>query len=124
MKLFVRSLRAAILGLVVIGVWINALPAFGHGVRVWAEVKDNRVQVEAYFSGGDKIKDARILVMDADDNRLLEGRTDDKGRFSFPPPNRNAMTIVLIVDADHQDEFVLSAEELAAVELEGVSESK
>lgn len=34
------------------------------------------------------------------------------------------MTIVLIIDTDHQDEFILSAAELAAVELEDVSELK
>lgn len=55
------------------------MPAFSHSVKVWAEVKDNRVHVEAYSSGGNKIKKARILLMNADDNLLLEGETDTNG---------------------------------------------
>lgn len=95
-----------------------SVTVFAHKAILWAEVKDNQVHVEAYFSGGSKVKNARIVVMGADEQQLLEGKTDDNGQFNFSPPNRDDMTIVLILDEGHQDEFELKAEELAAVELQ------
>ncbi len=103
---------------IVIAMLVCSVTVFAHSAILWAEVIENQVHVEAYFSGGNKIKNAHILVMDANEQPLLEGKTDENGQFDFAPPNRDDMTIVLIVDEGHQDEFELKAEELAAVELQ------
>lgn len=109
--------RISFYAVVIIILLACSVTVFAHKAILWAEVKDNQVHVEAYFSGGNKVKNARIVVMDANKQQLLEGKTDDNGQFKFTPPNRDNMTIVLIVDEGHQDEFELKAEELAAVKL-------
>jgi nickel transport protein len=110
--------RISLYTAVAIVLLVCTVTVFAHKAILWAEVKDNKVHVEAYFSGGGKVKNARIVVMNADKQQLLEGKTDANGQFNFTPPNRDDMTIVLIVDEGHQDEFELKAEELAAVELQ------
>jgi nickel transport protein len=110
-------IRLSLYAVIVIALLACSVIVFAHAAMVWAEVKGNQVHVEAYFSGGSKVKNARIVVMDANEQQLLEGKTDENGQFNFTPPNRDDMTIVLIVDGGHQDAFELKAEELAAVEL-------
>lgn len=111
-------IRVTFYAVIVISLLASYDAVFAHSAMVWAEVKNNQVHVEAYFSGGSKIKNARIVVMDANEQQLLEGKTDENGQFSFTPPNRDDMTIVLIVDKGHQDAFLIKAEELAVVELQ------
>jgi type I site-specific restriction-modification system R (restriction) subunit len=75
-------------------------------------VDGDRVFVDAYFSNGKKARDARIVVMDANEQPLLEGRTDHEGQFDFPLRNTRNMTIVLIIDEAHRAKFELTEEDL------------
>ena len=109
-----RRLRGA-LGLAALAVGVAAL---AHDVALWAEVHDNRVWVEAYDSEGQPVPAAQILVEDHDGNKLLEGKTDEKGKFDFAPPNKNEMVLRLILDSHHKSKFTLKAEDLKDVVLE------
>jgi nickel transport protein len=82
-----------------------------HKVTVFAWVEGDTVHTESKFSGGREAKDARIEVYDAAGEKLLEGRTDDQGRFAFKPPRPEALRIVLIAGTGHQNEWRLAAEE-------------
>jgi hypothetical protein len=68
-------------------------------------VENDRVYVEAFFVGGDKVKNGRIVVVDAKGDKLLEGKTDGEGMFDFAPPIRDDMTILLLLDKAHGSEF-------------------
>jgi nickel transport protein len=85
--------------------------ARAHKVTVFAWVEGDRVYTESKFSGGRVAKDARIEVYNAAGEKLLEGRTDDEGKFAFKPPRPEDLQIVLIGGTGHRNEWRLSAEE-------------
>ena len=87
-------------------------PALAHRVNVFAWVEGRKVHTESYFSGGKKCRGATIEVYDSQGNRLLEGKTNEKGEFSFVPPVKTGLTIVLKAGMGHRNDFFLSAAEL------------
>lgn len=52
-------------------------PAIAHRVNVFAWAEGNTVHVEGKFPGGRKVKNGQVVVLDADDHKLLDGRTDN-----------------------------------------------
>lgn len=85
--------------------------ARAHKVTVFAWVEGDTVFTESKFSGGRTAKDARIEVFNFAGEKLLEGRTDDRGRFAFTPPRPEALRIVLMAGTGHRNEWRLAAEE-------------
>src|SRR5262245_15467292 len=83
----------------------GCVAVWAHDVALWAEVHDNRVWVEAYDSEGQPVASAAVFVEDADGHRLLEGKTDEKGKFDFAPPNPNDMVLRLELDSHHKSKF-------------------
>jgi len=71
--------------LVVCAAWL-AVPcaAHAHKVTVFAWVDGDRVVTESKFSRGRMVKQGRIVVYDLQGEKLLEGETDEQGRFPFP----------------------------------------
>jgi nickel transport protein len=83
-----------------------------HNVIVFAWVEGDRVFTESKFSGGRMAKNAPIEVFDLEGNRLLEGRTDDNGRFDFPVPGPTGLRIVLSAGEGHGNEWILERDEI------------
>jgi len=94
---------------------ISARPAIAHKVNVFAWVEKGKVEVEAYFAGGNPCKKCRIEVRDEKGKTLLTGLTDVKGRFGFAPPVVEDMRIVLFAGSGHKAEYRLSRNELAGL---------
>lgn len=99
-----------------IGLWavlymLAPAAALAHKVTVFAWVEGDTVYTESKFSGGRVAKDARIEVYNAAGEMVLEGRTDDQGKFDFRPPHPEALRIVLIGGAGHRNEWQVAAEE-------------
>ena len=90
---------------------ISATSAFSHRVIIFAYVEGNMVFTESYFSDGKRCQNSRIEVFDNLGNKLLEGKTDKKGEFSFKPPKRTDLRIVLIASMGHRDEYIIRAGE-------------
>jgi len=90
--------------------------ALAHKVTVFAWVEGDTVYTESKFSGGRTAKDARIEVYNAAGEKLLEGRTDDEGKFAFKPPRPEDLQIVLIGGAGHRNEWRVSASEFTGPE--------
>jgi len=86
---------------------IAASFALAHAVSLWAYVEDGRVYVEAFFSDGTKVNNGPIHVLSADEQVLLEGKTDKEGKFEFDPPAKQDMIILLRLDGGHHAEFKL-----------------
>ena len=85
--------------------------ALAHAVSLWAYVENGRVYVEAFFSDGTKVKNGSIYVLDAKEKKLLEGKTDDQGKFDFEPPVKDDMIILLKLGEGHNAEFKIKAED-------------
>jgi nickel transport protein len=101
-------------GVVAMSVWPAAVEqAFAHKVTVFAWVDGDTVHTESKFSGGRVAKQARIEVFDSSGNQLLNGLTDDAGRFDFTTPKKEELKIVLIAGAGHRNEWVVKAEEFS-----------
>ena len=89
--------------------------ALAHKVTVFAWVEGDTVLGESKFSGGKKAQNAEIIVWDTNGNELLRTRTNKKGEFSFPIPEKTAMRIELIASMGHKAEWTIPLEELGEV---------
>lgn len=85
--------------------------AFAHRVTVFAWVEGDTVYTESKFSGGRKAKNAPIEVFDSQGRKLLEGKTDENGEFSFKAPKKTEMNIVLVAGMGHKGEWTISVDE-------------
>jgi nickel transport protein len=90
----------------------SASHALAHRVILFAYVEGDRVFTESYFSDGKRCQDSRIEVFDSFGNKLLEGTTDKNGEYSFIPPKKTDLKIILIASMGHRDEYIISAGEL------------
>ena len=89
--------------------------ALAHKVTVFAWVEGDTVLGESKFSGGRKAQNSEIIVRDMNGKELLRTRTNDKGEFSFPIPEKTAMRIELIAGMGHKAEWTIPLEELGEV---------
>ncbi len=85
--------------------------AFAHRVNLFAYVEGGTCHVEGYFSRSRRAKGAKVEVFDAAGKKLLEGKTDAEGNFSFPVPKGGDLRIVLTASLGHKNEFLLPAAE-------------
>jgi nickel transport protein len=91
---------------------LGATAAEAHKVTIFAWAEGNTVFTQSKFSGGKRVKNGRVEVLDPAGIRLLEGRTDDNGEFSFKVPTVTDLNIVLTAGMGHQNSWQLSAAEL------------
>jgi nickel transport protein len=102
--------------------WRSA--ALAHKVYIYAWYDGDMVNTESYFGSKKKVKDGLILVYDPSGNKLLEGRTNDQGEFSFKPPQKTDLQIVAEAGMGHKGEFLLKAEEIGDVPASETSQLK
>ena len=86
--------------------------AVAHKVLLAAYVEGDTVFVESGFSDGTPCKNARIEVFDPSGNKLLEGKTNENGDFSFKPPQKTDLKLVLNAGMGHRGEYMVPADEL------------
>nr|WP_319394976.1 hypothetical protein [uncultured Desulfobacter sp.] len=89
--------------------------ALAHKVTVFAWVEGDTVLGESKFSDGKKAQNAEIIVWDTNGNELLRTRTNKKGEFTFPIPEKTAMRIELIAGMGHKAEWTIPLEDLGEV---------
>jgi nickel transport protein len=87
-------------------------PAFAHKVTIFAWVEGDRVFTESKFSGGRKVTGGKVAVFDPQGTQLLEGKTDEKGEFSFRVPKLTDLRIVLNAGTGHRAEWKISKSEI------------
>jgi nickel transport protein len=87
--------------------------AHAHKVNIFAYAEDGRVHAEGYFVDGSKCKNSVVEVIDnRTGEKLLEGRTDGNGQYSFEIPGAAELKLILNAGAGHRNEYVLSQEEI------------
>lgn len=106
-------------------IWLILLPvlvfwtdlAWAHGVSIFAWVEGDTVYTESKFSGGRLAKGAPVEVYDQAGRKLLEGKTDENGAFSFKLPKKEELKIVLVAGMGHRNEWTLTKQDLEGVTL-------
>lgn len=92
--------------------WMGTGTADAHRVMVFAWVEGDTVHVESKFPGGKKVQEGRVLVYDSEGTLLLEGVSDEQGRFQFQVPRKSSLKIVLEAGMGHRAEWTIPAEEI------------
>jgi nickel transport protein len=90
-----------------------AVIAQAHKVNVFAYAEGDQVYVEGYFSDGTKAKNSDVTVADASGRRLLQGKTNEQGDFTFPITERQALQITLNAGQGHQAIYDIPVDEVA-----------
>ena len=88
------------------------VPALAHKVMIFAWVEGDTVFTESKFSGGKKAINAQVEIFDKDGEKLLEGKTDNKGEFSFKIPKVSDLRIVLNAAMGHKAEWTVPESEI------------
>ena len=91
------------------------VPALAHKVMIFAWVEGDTVFTESKFSGGKKAINARVEIFDKDGKKLLDGKTDNKGEFSFKIPKLTDLRIVLNAAMGHKAEWTVPESEIREV---------
>jgi nickel transport protein len=87
--------------------------AYAHKVNIYAYAENGLVHSESYFVDGTKCKNSLIEVFDEKNkSKLLEGKTDEEGKFSFKIPKATSLKLVLHASMGHQAEYTLSEDEV------------
>jgi nickel transport protein len=100
---------------------IPAGSVWAHKFLVTAWVEGNRVYVESAFGDGSLPDGAEVVVYDDTGQRLLNGRTDAGGGFSFTIPRKTALTVVVNAGMGHQAEEVIPVEDLPGEPVSGAT---
>jgi nickel transport protein len=106
----IRMIAAACCALALL---IAATTASAHRVNVFAWVEGDTVRVECKYPDGTKVNEGVIRVFDSTGKELLDGKTNAKGEFSFKPPKKDDLKIVLEAGMGHRAEWALSKQDFA-----------
>ncbi|MCX7822875.1 MAG: hypothetical protein N2260_05475 [Syntrophobacterales bacterium] len=87
--------------------------AFPHKIQIFAYVNGGKIFVESYFADGSPVRGGAVEAYSKDGSKVMEGKTDDKGMFSFPIP-KDPLGLKIVVDAGmgHRAEYTLKKEDL------------
>ncbi len=104
----------AVFFIVALGLVIFLAPtrALAHKVNVFAYVEGDNIIAESYFSDGRKCHACAVEVYDDKGKKLLEGQTNDEGRFSFRIPERTTLLIRLNAPMGHMAEYTIPPTDL------------
>jgi nickel transport protein len=95
---------------------LSDVSGWAHKVNVFAYVEGDTVVVEGYFGGSVKAQDSPVEVFDSDGKKILEGKTDSKGIYSFKlaelPPIKGDIKIVLEGGMGHKADYTVSLADL------------
>ena len=97
---------------IVLYLTLTAPWALAHKVLLTAYFEGDTIFVEGGFSDGSPCKNAKVEVFDPSDKKLLEGKTNEDGEFSFKPPQKADLKIVLNAGMGHRGEYTVPADEL------------
>lgn len=89
---------------------------FSHKINVFTYKEGNKIFVEGYFSDGKPVKNSPIEVYNSKEEKIIEGKTDENGIFSFDIPDTPKIKIVLIADSGHRAETFMEIEKEEKIE--------
>lgn len=87
--------------------------ALAHKVNIFAYAENGTVYTESYFPDGKKVEEGAVEVFTKAGKKVVDGKTDREGRFSFPvPAEKDDLNIVLNASMGHKTSFLLKKSEL------------
>lgn len=95
----------------------SASPVHAHKVNLFANVEGNTIVVEGYFTDGKRAQNSKVTVYGPGNELLLEGTTDDDGKFSFDIPQISDLRISLYAGMGHRTEYTLTQSELGGISI-------
>jgi hypothetical protein len=98
--------RATLLALLAAMFSVNSASA--HALGAECNLRDGRLELEAYFDDDTAARDASVRLLDAGENVVAEGRTDDEGRWSYPAPAPGRYRVVVDAGAGHRTQLRLT----------------
>ena len=87
---------------------------FAHKINVFTYKEGNKIFVEGYFQDGSPTKNSVIEIYNEKGEKIIEGKTNSEGIFSFDIPNAKKIKVVLNADMGHkaETEMELQKEEI------------
>ena len=85
--------------------------------RLLIDHEIGEIGIKTYFEGGGPCRDANVKVYDNESNLYLEGVTDDKGTFGFPPKmgvEEYTVTVDAVHMPGHKAKTVINLSQVAA----------
>ncbi|MFL5245970.1 MAG: carboxypeptidase-like regulatory domain-containing protein [Gemmataceae bacterium] len=79
--------------------------ALAHRLGADCTIRGKNIQVEAFFGDNSPAKNAHISVVDGNKTSVAEGRTDDKGAWSFPAPVPGIYRVIVDAGYGHRAEI-------------------
>src|SRR5262249_14147848 len=87
------------------GALLIARPASAHALGAECSIRQSQVEVEAYSSDDTPARAAWVRVLDNRQNQVAEGRTDDRGRWSFPVPLAGNYQVIVDAGTGHRTQI-------------------
>ena len=112
MGIEIKKFCTAILSIFVL--FCSVSPVYAHKVYLFAWTEGDTIYTESYFGGDRKVQDGTIKVFNMDGKELLNGKTNDKGEFSFKIPEIADLNIVLESSMGHGAEYLFKKSEFSA----------
>ena len=78
-----------------------------HKVNIFAYVEGGTVYSESYFPDGRPVAAGKVKIFDAQEQLLLEGKTDVAGMFQFKLPKEADLTLEIDAGMGHKNRFLL-----------------
>jgi nickel transport protein len=97
-----RPVNGPTAGLALLLTLAAASPAAAHALGAECRLRDGRVEVEAYYDDDTPAPDAKVRVLDPQENTIVQGRTDAQGRWSFPTPRPGKYRVIVDAGAGHR----------------------
>ena len=94
-----------------------------HKVILFAYTEGEKVFTESYFNDGKRCRNSTIEVFDNTGKKLLEGKTNNDGEFSFKTPGIKDLRLVLTASMGHRAEYTVSARDFRQSGEKGMSSS-
>lgn len=88
--------------------------SFAHKVNLYISVEGDKVQTDCSYPDGTKVDNGDIEVKDSEGKKLLEGKTDKNGLFSFKIPKIDDLEIILDAHMGHKTSTYVFKEELTS----------
>ena len=97
-------------------------PAVAHKITVFAWVEEDMVYTRSRMAGGKGVNEGDVVVSDIKGNRLLQGKTDENGEFSFKLPQPPPFVVSVNAGMGHSAEWTITQNEPDAFSANGKPE--
>ncbi|MFZ5866318.1 MAG: hypothetical protein ACOYXY_10595 [Thermodesulfobacteriota bacterium] len=103
----------------VIALFVVIPESWAHRVNVYAYLEADRIVVEGYFGGKARAANCAVSVHDVNGNKIVEGRTDDKGvcvlRLTDAASAQGNLKVILDAGQGHRADYtIIAAHRVAA----------